>query len=84
MFHDLFYDGCFGDYSYFEDGPNIYSDVFSFYVYTSTFHMVDKDFNDIEGFGVKPDIEVLYSARLLESGVDNQLERALVYLRTGR
>ena len=84
VFHDLFYDGCFGDYTYFEDGPNIYSDVFSFYVYTSTFHMVDRDFNDIEGFGVKPDIEVLYSARLLESGVDNQLERALVYLRTGR
>ena len=34
--------------------------------------------------GVQPDIEVLYDANALKSGVDNQLNRALQFLRTGK
>ena len=83
VFHDLFYGGCFGDYDYFENGPDPYSDIFTYYVYTSTFHMVDKDFDDVEGVGVQPDIEVRYSRNRLESGYDDQLDRAIRYIRIG-
>jgi hypothetical protein len=83
VYHDLFYGGCFGDYDYFDNGPDPYSDIFSYYVYTSTFHMVDKDFNDVEGVGVKPDIEIKYNRKRLESGYDDQLDRAIRYIRVG-
>lgn len=83
IYHDLFYGGCFGDYNYFENGPDPYSDIFSYYVYTSTFHMVDKDFNDVEGVGVQPDKEVRYSRKRLEDGYDDQLDRAIRYIRVG-
>ena len=83
VYHDLFYGGCFGDYNYFENGPDPYADIFSYYVYTSTFHMVDKDFNDVEGVGVKPDIEIKYNRKRLESGYDDQLDRAIRYIRVG-
>lgn len=83
VYHDLFYNGCFGDSEYWEYGPNPYSDIFSFYVYTSTFHMVDRDYNDVEGVGVQPDIEVKYSAESLERGTDSQLDRAIRYIKLG-
>ena len=83
IYHDLFYGGCFGDYNYFENGPDPYADVFSYYVYTSTFHMVDKDFNDVEGVGVHPDISIPYNRKRLESGYDDQLDRAIRYIRVG-
>lgn len=81
--HDMFYGGCFGDQEYFNNGPDPYSDIFSFYVYTSTYHMVDKDYNDVEGVGVQPDIEVKYNKDRLAAGYDNQLDRALRYIRVG-
>ena len=84
VYHDLFYNGCFGDYDYFKDGPDPYAGIFSYYIYTSTFHMVDKDFNDVEGIGVQPDIEVRYNSRRLDEGIDNQLDRAIRYIKTGR
>lgn len=83
IYHDLFYGGCFGDSQYWENGVDPYSDIFSFYIYTSTFHMVDRDYNDVEGVGVQPDIEVLYSAESLERGKDSQLERAIRYIKVG-
>lgn len=46
--------------------------------------MVDKDFNDVEGIGVQPDIEVRYNSRRLDEGIDNQLDRAIRYIKTGR
>jgi C-terminal processing protease CtpA/Prc len=45
--------------------------------------MVDKDFNDVEGVGVKPDIEIKYNRKRLESGYDDQLDRAIRYIRVG-
>lgn len=83
IYHDLFYDGCFGDYDYFENGPDPYKDIFSFYIYTSTFHMVDNNYGDVEGVGVQPDIEIKYNYKLLEQGTDNQLDRAIRFLRVG-
>lgn len=83
IFHDLFYGGCFGDPVYFNYGPDPYKDIFSYYVYTSTFHMVDKDYNDVEGVGVQPDIEIKYSKSRLEDGKDDQLNRAIRYIKVG-
>jgi hypothetical protein len=83
IYHDLFYSGCFGDNEYFENGPDPYKNIFSYYVYTSTFHMVDSDHGDVEGIGVQPDIEIRYNKHLLESGTDNQLDRAIRFLRVG-
>ena len=83
IYHDLFYDGCFGDYEYFENGPDPYKDIFSYYVYTSTFHMVDNQYGDVEGVGVQPDIEVRFNRDLLDKGTDNQLERAIRFIRVG-
>lgn len=83
IFHDLFYGGCFGDPEYFNYGPDPYKDIFSYYVYTSTFHMVDKDYNDVEGVGVQPDIEIKYSKSRLEDGKDDQLNRAIRYIKVG-
>lgn len=80
IYHDLFYGGCFGDYEYFNNGPDPYVDVFSYYVYTSTFHMVDANYNDVEGFGVQPDIQLGYSRNSLEAGRDAALNRAIMYL----
>jgi hypothetical protein len=62
-----------------------YKGKYHFYIYTSTFNMVDKDYNQVEGVGVKPDIEVLFNRnRLWNEGLDIQLERALRYIKTGR
>ena len=82
--HDIFYNGCFGDAFYWDNGYPYNRDLFSFFVYTSTFDMVDKDYISREGIGATPDIEVLYDASQLRRGVDNQLERALEFLRTGK
>ena len=81
--HDIFYNGCFGDYEYWKNGPNPYKDDFSYFVYTSTFDMVDIDYNSIEGKGVQPDIEVKYSQSGLDAGRDEQLNRAIRYIRVG-
>jgi len=83
IYHDLFYSGCFGDYDYFENGPDPYKEIYSFYIYTSTFHMVDNNHGDVEGVGVQPDIEILYNKKLLDQGTDNQLDRAIRFLRVG-
>ncbi len=62
-----------------------YKQTYPFYIYTSTFNMVDKDYNQVEGFGVQPDIEVLFNRnRLWNDGVDVQLQRAINYIKTGR
>lgn len=62
-----------------------YKQTYPYYIYTSTFHMVDKDHNRVEGVGVQPDIEVLFNRnRLWDDGVDVQLQRAVNYIKTGR
>lgn len=45
-----------------------------------------KDVNGVnhEGIGLTPDIEVPYDEETIESGIDNQLERAVEYIHTGR
>lgn len=83
IYHDLFYSGCFGDYQYFEDGPDPYHDNFTYYVYTSTFHMVDNTYGDVEGVGVQPDIEIRFNLSRLDEGTDNQLDRAIRFIRVG-
>lgn len=82
--HDIFYNGCFGDEFYWENRYPYNKKIFSYFIYTSTFDMVDRDYNSLEGVGVQPDIEVLFNASELRRGVDAQLNRALEYLRTGR
>ncbi len=99
--HDMFYSGCMGDYTmydYYQQyiGYGVeyliehvykseYKGKYPFYIYTSTFNMVDKDYNQVEGVGVQPDIEVLFKRdRLWDDGVDVQLQRAINYLKTGR
>ena len=82
--HDNFYSGCFGDYDYFQYDKEIYryKEIFGYYVYTSTYHMVDKDFNDIEGIGVPPDIEVKYDMHgLMYNHVDNQMDAAVDFIK---
>lgn len=81
--HDIFYNGCFGDYEYWQNGAYKYDGTFFYYVYTSTFDMVDVNYQSIEGAGVQPDIEVGYSASRLEKGHDDQLERAIRYIKLG-
>jgi len=62
-----------------------YKYTYPFYIYTSTFNMVDKDYNQVEGVGVQPDIEVRFNRdRLWNDGVDVQLQRAINYIKTGR
>lgn len=82
--HDVFYNGCFGDYDYWQYGATYATKTFAFYVYTSTFQFVDKNYVSLEGHGIEPDIEVPYDEVKLRNGVDTQLERALLYLKTGR
>lgn len=83
--HDLFYSGCFGDYDYYQYGSSIYryKETYPYYVYTSTYHMVDCNYDDIEGVGVQPDIEVKFNGSALRAinGKDVQLNRAVDYLR---
>ena len=71
--HDMLYSGVFGDY-----------DTYGYYVYTSNFDLVDKEYKSHEGIGFTPDIECLFDLSALQSGHDNQLERALQYIRTGK
>lgn len=82
--HDVFYNGCFGDYEYWQYGSTYSTKNFAFYVYTSTFQFVDKNYVSLEGYGIEPDIVEPYDEAKLRNGIDTQLERALVYLRTGR
>ena len=82
----LFYSGCFGDQNlapFLGSGKPTHPDYFEHYVYSGTYDVVNTDYKSFEGVGVQPDIEVLYDANALKSGVDNQLNRALEYLRTG-
>lgn len=71
--HDMLYSGVFGNY-----------DKYGYYVYTSNFDVVDKDYKSLEGVGVTPDIECLFDFNALQSGHDNQLERAIQFIRTGK
>ncbi len=82
--HDLFYNGCFGDPDYYTYGEPSYPHVFDYYVYTSTYHFVNVNKEAVEGIGVIPDIEVKYNEEHLYQGIDDQLNRALEYLRTGK
>ena len=82
--HDYFYSGCFGDYDYFQYGSDMYryKDIYPYYVYTSTYHMVDHEYADIEGVGVIPDIEVKFNRNsLVNDHKDPQLNRAVDHLR---
>ena len=72
-YYDLLYSGVFGDY-----------DKCGYYVYTSNFDVVTTDFVSLEGKGVTPDIECRFDYNAMVNGHDNQLERALEYLRTGK
>lgn len=71
--HDLLYSGVFGDYN-----------RYGYYCYTSNFDVVTSDYQSLEGIGVTPDIECLFDLSALQSGHDNQLERALQFIRTGK
>ena len=71
--HDMLYSGVFGDYG-----------RYGYYVYTSNFDVVDKEYKSLEGVGVTPDIECVFDIDALMSGHDNQLERALEFIRTGK
>lgn len=71
--HNMLYSGVFGDYG-----------SLGYYVYTSNFDVVDNDYKSLEGVGVTPDIECLFDFTALQNGRDNQLERALEYIRTGK
>ena len=71
--HDMLYSGVFGDYG-----------KYGYYVYTSNFDVVDKGYKSLEGEGVTPDIECLFDYNALQNGHDNQLERALQFIRTGK
>ena len=71
--YDMLYSGVFGNY-----------DKLGYYVYTSNFDVVDKNYKSLEGVGVTPDIECIFDFNALQSGHDNQLERALEFVRTGK
>lgn len=79
--HDMFYNGCFGDYYYFDNGQPYDTKAFEYYVYTSNYHFVDVDKQNVEGRGVIPDIEVKYDEAKLSQGIDVQLNAALDFLR---
>ena len=53
-------------------------------VHTTMTMTKDVDGVNHEGVGVEPDIEEPYDGASLERGVDNQLERAIEYIHTGR
>lgn len=85
--HDYFYSGCMGYYELYENGSDYfrYKDIFPYYIYTSTFHMVDKDYQPVEGVGVQPDFEILFNRdRLVNDGKDVQLENAIYFIKNGR
>jgi len=71
--YDMLYSGVFGDYN-----------QYGYYAYTSNFVVADKNYEILEGKGVTPDIECPLDFQALMTGHDNQLERALQYLRTGK
>ncbi len=71
--HDMFYSGIFGNYG-----------TLGYYVYTSNFDLVDINYQSLEGIGVTPDIECRFDLAALYNGHDNQLERALQFIRTGK
>lgn len=71
--HYMLYSGVFGNY-----------DKLGYYVYTSNFDVVDKNYKTLEGKGVTPDIECLFDHSALMAGHDNQLERALQFIREGK
>lgn len=53
-------------------------------VYTSTWMGVDSEKNCYEGIGIKPDVEVLLDLNAMKNGIDNQLERALLFIHKGQ
>lgn len=71
--YDMLYSGVFGNY-----------DKLGYYVYTSNFDVVDKNYKSLEGVGVTPDIECIFDFNALQSGHDNQLERAIQFIKTGK
>ena len=83
---DVFYTGCFGDQnllSMLGTGKPTHPEYFEHYIYSGTYDVVTANYESLEGVGVQPDIEVKYDAAALKAGVDNQLNRALEFLRTG-
>lgn len=71
--HDMLYSGVFGNYG-----------KLGYYVYTSNFDVVDNNYQSLEGVGVTPDIECLFDYNALLLGHDNQLERALQFIKEGK
>lgn len=56
-----------------------------FYAYIPSRTFITSDGKFLEGEGIKPDIEVEFDVDLFQKeGRDNQLERALEYIRTGK
>jgi hypothetical protein len=45
--------------------------------------MVDNTYGDVEGVGVQPDIEIRFNLNRLDDGTDNQLDRAIRFIRVG-
>ena len=70
---DYYYSGVFGDYN-----------KYGYYVYTSNYDVVDLNYETTEGVGIIPDIECIFDFNALQNGHDNQLERALEFIRTGK
>lgn len=68
--NNVLYSGVFGDYS-----------RYGYYVYTSNFDLVDRNYNSLEGKGIEPDIWVDYDQEALNYGQDRQLNAAIDYLK---
>lgn len=86
--HNMFYSGCLGERDLMEVGPDLYlyKDYFPYYVYTSTFHMVDANFQDVEGVGVQPDYNIPFDGQRLfgSNPKDIQLENAIYFIKNGK
>lgn len=74
---DEFYGGYFAI-----PGENVNSPLLE--VYTTMSMTKDINGNIYEGVGVPPTIEEPYDSLSLANGIDNQLERAVEYIRTGK
>lgn len=69
--NNVLYSGVFGNYG-----------RYGYYVYTSNFDLVDRNFQSLEGKGIEPDIWVDYDQEALDYGQDRQLNAAIDYLKT--
>jgi carboxyl-terminal processing protease len=79
---------CLTDISNFSSNYNGHigiEDKTPVYCYTPTIAFFNSEKKCLEGVGVTPDIEVAFDDKLFkDTGQDNQLDRALEYIRTGK